>query len=280
MLYFNRTLRLEVESRVQDTTKCKVHTPLLKATLHNRQVNGGLSFIMGRKLDLTGQRFGRLEVIKFAYSDKKGRRWECKCDCGGTSYVVTGQLRSGGTCSCGNCLQRINNALDLQKEHKKLYCCWRDMVRRCHNPKACNYQYYGERGIEVCKEWRNDFYAFYDWAVSNGYDKETYGKFGANKYSLDRIDNNKDYSPDNCRFASKREQNINKRPTYKNTSGFVGICKHSSCDMWYGRVRDESGKIRYTGMDKDIIIATKMRNDYIIDHKLSNQLNDLSAYGY
>lgn len=164
------------------------------------------------------------------------------------------------------------NGLTQTENGKKLYSCWNDMLRRCYNPKTSNYKYYGDRNIEVCEEWRNSFVAFYEWALENGFDKDKYGK-KSNCYSLDRIDNNGNYEPKNCKFSSKREQNINKRPTIPNTSGYVGICKHSCADIWYGRVRGRDGKVLYTGMSKDIIEAVKMRNDFIVRHKLDNKLN-------
>lgn len=166
------------------------------------------------------------------------------------------------------------NGLTQTEIGKKLYSCWKDMLRRCYNPKTSNYKHYGNRNIKVCEEWRNDFMSFYKWALENGFDKDVYGK-KSKCYSLDRIDNNADYEPSNCKFSSKREQNINKRPTTPNTSGYVGICRHSSADRWYGKVRDKNGKILYTGMSKDIIEAVKMRNDFIIKHNLDNKLNTI-----
>jgi hypothetical protein len=165
----------------------------------------------------------------------------------------------------------------MNKNKEKLNHCWYDMIRRCYNTKSKNYKHYGLRGIQVCDEWKNSFKNFYDWAIENGFEAEKYGR-GKGKYSLDRINNNGNYEPSNCKFSSMRNQNINKRINDKNTSGFIGISKHSECDFWYGRVKDETGRALYTGRARNILLAVKMRNDFIIKNKMDNKLNDLSGY--
>lgn len=157
-----------------------------------------------------------------------------------------------------------------KRQRNNLYSRWSDMKQRCYNKKNCNYKYYGARGIKVCDEWlgENGFKNFEKWALQNGYKKEL---------SLDKIDNSGNYSPQNCRWVTQRIQNINKRPSIKNTSGFVGVRKHSDCNEYYGSVKIND-KAYYTGMSKDIVIAAIMRNNYIIDNKLDNELNDLSEY--
>lgn len=85
-------------------------------------------------------------------------------------------------------------------EHYRLYQRWYNMIYRCHNPKSTKYKYYGEKGITVCEEWKNSFSAFKEWALSSGY---------ADNLQLDRIDNEKGYSPDNCRWIT-REENLKK----------------------------------------------------------------------
>ena len=159
---------------------------------------------------------------------------------------------------------------------KKLHRCWMDMKRRCYNEKSSNYKHYGARGIYVCEEWKHNFIAFYNWAIYNGFNLNTYGKTSGS-YSLDRIDNNGNYEPSNCKFSNKREQNINKKSSTPNSSGYIGICKHSCSDRWYGRVRTPDGKIKYTGMSKDILTAVKMRNEYILKNELENRLNPIGG---
>ena len=145
-----------------------------------------------------------------------------------------------------------------QHSYDNLYKRYCDMKSRCYNKNKKNYKYYGGRGIKVCDEWLGE----------NGYKKEL---------SLDKIDNNGNYSPNNCRWTTRRIQNINKRPTIPNTSGFVGVRKHSCSNRYYGSVKIND-KGYYTGMSDDIIIAAIMRNNYIIDNNLDNELNDLSQY--
>ena len=129
-------------------------------------------------------------------------------------------------------------------------------------------------GVQTCAlpiyEWlgKDGYKNFEKWALKNGYKKEL---------SLDRIDNNGDYSPNNCRWTTRRIQNINKRPSTPNTSGFVGIKKQSCNNGYYGSVKINN-KDYYTGGSKDIVIAAIMRNNYIIDNHLDNELNDLSQY--
>lgn len=160
-------------------------------------------------IDLTGQRFGRLTVIERAenYVSPKGRqaaRWTCRCDCGGITTVVGGDLRYGKTKSCG-CLEEESRHQSRNAKHGKfgtsLYNVWCGMKKRCLNPRNRFYRRYGGRGITVCPQWIRDFQDFYDWAISHGYRKGL---------SLDRIDNDKGYSPENCRWATKEEQGNNK----------------------------------------------------------------------
>lgn len=159
--------------------------------------------------DITGQRFGRLVVVERA-EQNQGRKamWECVCDCGKQTVVRGTNLNSGHTTSCG-CLsdERIAKLnFSHGKRRTRLYRIWSSMKTRCYNPKDEHYARYGGRGITVCDAWRNDFQAFYDWAIANGYDENAaYGKC-----TIDRIDNDKGYYPDNCRWADMKTQNNNK----------------------------------------------------------------------
>lgn len=164
--------------------------------------------------DLTGQRFGRLVVIERAGSDKHNRAvWKCQCDCGEVRVQYSGNLRSGLVNSCG-CLRAERNKernTTHGKSKNRLYCVWIDMKKRCYNPITHNYHRYGGRGITVCDEWKNDFQAFYDWAMANGYDENA----PKGQCTIDRIDNDKCYSPDNCRWVDTATQNKNKSNSRK-----------------------------------------------------------------
>lgn len=153
--------------------------------------------------NMIGRRFGMLTVIENAGRTKYGNiKWLCKCDCGEQSIVVGSNLKSGNTKSCG-CYR-----VDIKKKHglngSRLAHCYDSMKTRCYNKNFIRYDRYGGRGIKVCDEWLNDFESFVKWALKNGYRDDL---------TLDRIDNDGDYEPDNCRWASKKEQANNTRTT-------------------------------------------------------------------
>lgn len=148
--------------------------------------------------DLVGQKFNRWTVLEYVGNSS----WLCRCDCGNERIVSTARLNSGDSKSCG-CL-RVETTIKRNTTHgcnkTPLHYRWLDMKDRCYNPNDEEYYRYGGRGIYVCDEWKDNFVAFRDWALANGFEKTL---------TLDRIDNDKCYAPWNCRWVDRATQNRN-----------------------------------------------------------------------
>lgn len=163
---------------------------------------------MGAKVDLSGKRFGRLTVLHeeephYTKGGSKKRMWLCKCDCGKTKIVNGNSLTCGRTKSCGCLLVDNGRAKSKGDRHRdRLYILWIGMRQRCNNKNHKSYKWYGGKGIKVCDEWDNDYESFKKWAYDNGYDKT----LPRGVQTIDRINSDLDYSPDNCRWATQKEQ--------------------------------------------------------------------------
>ena len=176
-----------------------------------------------RFIDIAGLRFARLTVLRQNGRKNHQAYWLCLCDCGAHVSVVGSSLRNGTTQSCG-CRQRdiaraANTIHGMYRSAE--YRCFLGMIKRCENPRATHYQHYGGRGITVCERWRNSFAAFLaDMGAKPG-----------PRYSIDRIDNNGDYTPSNCRWATPSEQRRNQRPprlSRNNRSGHIGVYRRAN----------------------------------------------------
>jgi len=155
--------------------------------------------------DMSGKKFGRLTVVSRAENYRGGAAmWNCRCECGRERPFMGQSLRSGAAKSCGCLCKEINlKRITKHGKHKtRLYRIWSGMKNRCYLKSHGSYIYYGGRGINICKEWTDNFSLFYKWSVDNGY---------SDNLTIDRINTYGNYEPDNCRWITMREQHNNTR---------------------------------------------------------------------
>ena len=169
------------------------------------------TYLIGTKNDY----FEVLDIVNVHGKRRKNQdctMLKCKCRCGNTTLLFPYQFIDGSIMSCGCLRHRVAHNATHRLSKENLYHIWETMRLRCTNPKNKRYYLYGARGISVCPEWFNNFLSFREWALSNGYQKGL---------SLDRIDNNGNYEPSNCRWVTVKEQQRNRRITLKATIGGV-----------------------------------------------------------
>lgn len=157
--------------------------------------------------NLIGKQFGKLQVIKFVETKKYHSYWLCQCECGMQKIILGDNLKRGRTISCG-CYKK-QNVKTLNTKHNltgtRIYNIWCNMKARCYKEKDISYKNYGGRGIKICNEWLNSFEEFYKWAMENGYN---------DNLSIDRIDVDGNYEPNNCKWSNMVEQCNNRRSSH------------------------------------------------------------------
>jgi len=232
-------------------------------------------------IDLSGQRFGRLTVIRYDHTEIAGKRREkihcflCKCDCGNEKVVRGHSLKTGNTTSCG-CQQRLiasKTMTDYNKDvehhtfyrthnhtNTRLYHTYSSMKERCYNPNVKSYIRYGGRGIKMCDEWLNDPAAFFEWAEKSGYKENL---------TIDRIDNNGNYEPSNCRWATYKEQGNNKCNNHNETMNGVTKTVAEWADLYginkniiYGRLK--KGLDIFSALTKPVRKSPKRKKGMVV----------------
>lgn len=204
---------------------------------------------MRKIIDLAGQRFGRLLVLEKAKKNKTEKiKWKCRCDCGNERVVLAASLRGGKTKSCG-CLLKEGSHKTHGKSHTPEYKIWAGMIQRCTNPKTDNYKHYGGRGITVCERWRNSFEAFY----------EDMGHRPSKLHSVERINNDGNYEPDNCKWATKRKQSQNQQKRKDNKSKVKGVSYKKENNKWCAQIQHDYKRIHlgYFNSIEDAIAARR-----------------------
>lgn len=192
---------------------------------------------------ITGQRFGKLVIISFDHKDTQGHFfWKCLCDCGNLHIARSDRLKSGHTktCGCGARVGKIIHGAYMEP----LYGRWIGLRARCSNPKDSEYKNYGGRGIYVCDAWE-DFYVFKEWALNHGFEEDL---------TIDRIDNNGPYSPENCRWVTVKVNNRNRR----------------SCRIitYKGKVQCVSAWAEELGVSRSALWHRLNRNDWSMERAL------------
>ncbi len=248
---------------------CKVRSNYLDTSNHHASSLFCLENVMANtKKEMVGKTFGRLKVIKESGSSASDKtvNYVCECACGVMKTINGSHLRRGSIKSCG-CkrkeLAKKRTGYHGLRDHK-LYSVWIDMRRRCNEPNNISYENYGKRGISVCQEWMESFVCFYDFCMENGWKKGL---------QIDRINNDGNYEPSNCRFVTPRINSLNRRINKKNKTGHSGVFYQKKYNTYTSRITNK-GKNIYLGSFSNVEEAAKKRDEYIIDNNLHHNLSN------
>lgn len=178
---------------------------------------------MSRFIDITGNKYNKLKVISFYDIKDNKSRWLCQCDCGNQKILYGKDIKNGNTKSCGCSLRKKKYDKETEKIMKRLQNIYYCMKQRCYKKNNPTYKYYGARGVTICEEWLKDINNFHNWAMSSGY---------KNNLTIERIDVNGNYEPNNCKWVTKTQQGYNRTNTVSYTIDNQTKCLSEWCKIY------------------------------------------------
>ena len=178
---------------------------------------------MSRLIDITGKKYNMLKVISFYDIQDKKSRWLCECECGNKKILFGKDIKNGNTKSCGCLLHKKKYNKETETKIKRLQHIYYQMKQRCYDKNNPLYKHYGQRNITICKEWLNNINNFLNWALKNGY---------KNDLTIERIDVDGNYEPNNCKWITKTQQGYNKTNTISYTFQGETKCLSEWCKIY------------------------------------------------